>query len=466
MRAVDRAALGACGPVKSADRPCGLRTIGPVRRIAALAAFVLLAAPGPRATAAPTSDPRDALLLARAERVGRNVATRHLTPEGLLAYAHRHGATGAQLSHDALKMADTGIWSGCYAASLACRYAVTRDPEALALCRRAAAGLDLLSTATGVEGAISRAAGRPIPGDPLPDEVKPSPLGGGLAYRDDPSRDTLSGVVLGWTCLARFVDDPEVRAYAGRNLGAIARRLFRGGMAVRGPDGRTTKHGSLQRKIALVFDNGSHASIGAAAVLAGMRWSGDRDLADAWSRLCDDGWDDAVDAQHTWVGGKALSASNVNMAHLALLVLALEDTGKAKRNALEAMREFRRATRGWHNGGLLACALLAGVAVDRDAMVEELRETLLDLPAGEVPWVGGQPVERGMPVPLERRPVSVWTWKQDPDRELVAAPDMRLDPERTFTRADYLFAYWLARAAGELAPDGPRPASVPPPPPR
>lgn len=439
--------------------PCGLRRIRPVRRAAVLVGLALLVAAGPRAAAAPSGDPRDAMLLARAERVGRNVATRHLTPEGLLAYAHRHGATGAQLSHDALKMADTGIWSGCYAASLACRYAVTRDPEALALCRRLAAGLDLLSTATGVEGAISRAAGRPIPGEALPDAVKPSPLGGGLAYREDPSRDTLAGVVLGWTCLARFVDDPEVRAYAGRNLGAIARRLFQGGMRLRDVDGRTTEHGALDRKVALFVDNGSHAAIGAATVLSALRWSGDRDLAVAWSRLCDDGWDDAVDAQHTWVGGKALSASNVNMAHLALLVLALEDTGKAKRNAMEALREFRRATRGWHNGGYLACALLAGVQVDRGAMVEELRATLLAMPATEVPWVGGQPVERGKPVPLERRPVSVWTWKQDPDRELLAMPGMRPDPERTFTRADFLFAYWLARAAGVLDP-APAPASA------
>src|SRR5882672_3866866 len=78
-------------------------------------------------------DARDRLLYERAVRVGRNVATRHVTPEGLLAYEHRQGATAAQLSHDGVGMADTAIWSGCYAASVACRYAVTHDPEALAL---------------------------------------------------------------------------------------------------------------------------------------------------------------------------------------------------------------------------------------------------------------------------------------------------------------------------------------------
>jgi len=38
-----------------------------------------------------------------------------------------------------------------------------------------------------------------------------------------------------------------------------------------------------------------------------------------------------------------------------------------------------------------------------------------------------------------------------------------LDPEWTFTRADFLFAYWLGRAAGALTPDvEPAPAVVPP----
>src|SRR5262245_37521014 len=99
------------------------------------------------AGAGPRTDPRDRMLYDRALRVGRNVATRHLSPEGLLAYEHRVNATPEQLSHDTLQRADTGIWTGCYAASVACRYAVTKDPEALALARRLAAGLDLLSTA-------------------------------------------------------------------------------------------------------------------------------------------------------------------------------------------------------------------------------------------------------------------------------------------------------------------------------
>jgi hypothetical protein len=47
-----------------------------------------------------------------------------------------------------------------------------------------------------------------------------------------------------------------------------------------------------------------------------------------------------------------------------------------------------------------------------------------------------------------------------------------LDPDWTYTRADFLFAYWLARAAGVCVPGPsepqagtPPPSFVPPPPP-
>lgn len=412
---------------------------------------------GPRPT-----DPRDAMLLARAERVGRNVVERHLTPEGLLAYIHRRDATPAQLSHDCLDRADTAIWSGCYAASVACRYHVSRDAASLALARRVAAGLEMLSKVTGVEGAIARSAGRAIPGEPLGPKVVPSPLGGGFMYRRDASRDALSGIVLGWTCLAKFVDDAEVRYVAGRNLEAIARRLYKGGMAVREPGGEKTKHGDIDAHVG-PFENGSHAAIGSAAILAGARFSGAQDLWDAWDRLCDKGWDDAIDGQQTWVGGKVLHASNVNMAHHGLLVVALLDEGRAKRNAMAALREFRRASDGWGNAGLIAMALLAGQQVSRDESVAELRRTLLAMPAQEVPWKGTWIEERRGPVPFDRRPINCWAWKQDANREEMGRETAVLDPKDTFTRADYLFAYWLARAAGELTP-GPADPTLPPPP--
>jgi hypothetical protein len=377
-----------------------------------------------------------------------------VSPEGLLAYEHRIGATPEQLSADTLNRADVAIWTGCYAASLACRYAVTKDREALAEARRIAAGLDLLSAATGEPGAISRSVGVPIQGEPRKGTIRPSPLGGGLHYRADPSRDSLTGIVLGWSLLARYVDDPEVRAYAAKNLVAIARRLFHRGMNLRDVDGDITTYGRLDHRVGpgRLLENGSHAAIGLACVTAAAVHGRDPRLVEAVRHLHDKGWDDAVDAQWTFLGEPVTSASNLNMAHLALLCLALDAQGRPQRNAMAALRELRRKTCGWQNGGYLACALLAGQRIDRERTVAELRATLLSMPASEVEWAGTQKLEQPSPVPIALRPTSVWAWKQSPFEMEVGREGARPSAERTFTRADFLFAYWLARAAGELSP--------------
>jgi hypothetical protein len=399
-------------------------------------------------------DPRDRLLEERALRIGRNVSARHVTPEGVLAYVHRRDATPAQLSADALKRADTAIWTGCYVASLACRYGVTRDPVALAEARRVAAGLDLVTSgATGTEGCLCRSVGRPIAGEEGATDCRVSPRADGLHYRADPSRDTLSGVVLGWSMLARYVDDPEVQNLARRSLLSIARRLYGDGMHVRDVNGRVTSHGRLEPKAVLgIFENGESASIGLAAILEGAVWNDAPDLWDAWRRLDRKGWVDAVDAQWTELGDTVESASDRNMVHMALLCLGLDAKGKPQRHAMAALRDMRRHTRGWQNGGFLSCALLAGQEVGRAESVAELREALLGMPADEVPLRGTTKVEVHEPVPTALRPNGEWLWKSSSFRFEEGREDARPDPTTTFTRADFLYAYWLARAAGELSP--------------
>lgn len=423
--------------------------------VVVLSAVGAVCSPPSRARAAdpvPSGDPRDRLLAERAVRVGRNTVARHLTPEGVLAYQHRPDATPAQLSADAVKMADTAIWTGCYAASLACRWHVTREPEALALCKRVAAGMDLLSRATGVEGCISRSVGRPIPGEDPGRETRASPLGDGLCYRGDPSRDSLTGLVLGWDFLARFCDDPEVHAVAVRNLGAIARRLYAGKMSIRDVDGKVTTYGELSAKSALIFENGMYSAIGLSAMLAALIWDKGDDLLRAWKKLDKDGWQDALDAQYLWLPAKVRSASNMNMTQMALTVICVEDLGKPKKLALSTMREFRRFTRGRQNGGYLALYLMSGNGLYRDEVREELRQTLTDMPPYERGWADTEVVKRFDLVPIARRQVVDWAWKVESISEQLITSASRPDPDMTFSRADWLFAYWLARGAGELAP--------------
>ena len=336
------------------------------------ALLVPLAALAPAgADAYGSPDPRDRGLAERARRVDRNTLSRHISPEGVLAYRHRPGATPDELSVDILPEDDTGIWTGAYAAAMACRWHATRDPEALLVCRRLAAGLDLLSRATGLEGCISRSVGRLAPGAAPGERIVSSPLGGGLCYRRDPSRDTLAGVTLGWWFLHKYVEDPEIRAYASRNLGAIARRLWDGKMKLRDADGRVTKYGVLEAKSGFVFENGPYAAIGLATILAGKAVDPCPELRSRVAKLREDGWVHALDAQYTWFGGHITTASNLNTVHMALLVLSTVGEPRVQKNAGRALRTLRDASRGWQNGGLLSMCLLSGHAPDRAAMVEE-----------------------------------------------------------------------------------------------
>ncbi len=397
-------------------------------------------------------DPRDRTLAERARRVDQNTVARHISPEGVLAYRHRPGATPDELSVDILPEDDTGIWTGAYAAAMACRWHATRDPHALLLCRRLAAGLDLLSRATGLEGCLSRSVGRLAPGAAPGERIVASPLGEGLYYRRDPSRDTLAGVTLGWWFLHKYVEDPEVRAYASRNLGAIARRLWDGKMKLRDADGRVTKYGVLEAKSGFVFENGPYAAIGLATILAGKAVFPCGELDRAWAKLREDGWVHALDAQHTWLGGHITTASNLNMVHMALLVLATVGEPRVQKNVGRALRSLRDKSRGWQNGGLLSMCLLSGHAPDRAAMVEELRQTLTGMPPSEqaMIYVAQQP--DGPIVPIWMRPNDTWQWKVE-SSHVPLEPDRAVpDPKRTHTRADWSFAYWLARAAGELDP--------------
>jgi hypothetical protein len=72
----------------------------------------------------------------------------------------------------------------------------------------------------------------------------------------------------------------------------------------------------------------------------------------------------------------------------------------------------------------------------------------------ERPWDGTDRVKARGFVPIERRPTSVWNWKADPYSEEagLGLPTATPSREKTYTRADFLFAYWLARAGGGLEP--------------
>lgn len=436
-----------------------------------LLALLLTAAParggdpaqrGPRAPVAAPAGRTDAQLAAKAARLQARMRT-HLSPEGLLAYEHRVGATPAQLSEDVLHLSDAAIWTGCYAAAQACRWHVTREPGALEELRLLAGGLSMLERASGREGGLVRNVGRPLPGSSGFERSEPSPMGEGYWCRGDPSRDQLAGVVLGWAAIGRYVEDPALREAARLHLGRLARRLAADRMWLRDLRGRRAPYGELREDVEGLpwVRNGRHAAIGLAPFVAAAALDPqDAGLQRELARLLEDGWHRALPEQFTWL--QDLQApSSVNMSMLALLVLRLHPRGVVAGQALEGLGRLRAATIGWWNAGFCACALLGGLEHRRSWAVDELRAVLHAMPEDEVPparW--SERRERVLPNIVQRGPTH-WAWKDELGLWRDVAPGT---PPGTVshTRADWLFAYWLARAAGELDPAGAAPGAPAP----
>lgn len=415
--------------------------------------------PGPGRPIWPQPGQKDCQLYEKAMRIQARM-WRHLSPEGLLVEIHRSNATPAQLSHDAIALGDAAIWTGCYAASQAARWHVTRDPDALAQVRHLARGLAALTAVTGQPGCLSRSVGRPIPGETAYAEAAISPTGSGLRFRSDASRDQLSGITLGWALIGHWVDDPEIRALARAELKAIAIRLWHHGMWIVDYGGKRTEYGELRADVrGLPFvRNGPLASIGLAAIVVGSELNPECDLLrKVVRRLCDkEEWDRALSEQHTFFAS-FLSNTNVNMVTLSLLALALSAEGNASYRAGMGMKVLRRASVGWWNAGICACYLLGNSTMDRRPLIGEIRATLHAMPEQDAPPARYQRwLEREI-VPIQHRSiVSGWAWKEAVCLRVTPQPASPLDPNLTNTRADFLFAYWIARAAGALQPrEGP-----------
>ncbi len=458
-------------------------------RLAALVLLLLCAALGPSAEAYPRKGggfgpgkpifPKrgrtDAMLYAKAMRIQARMWW-HLSPEGLLVDYHPQKADDEMLSHYALTLSDAAMWTGCYAASQACRWHVTRDPDALEQVRHLSKGLAMLSDVTGVPGRFGRNAGRIlkdksriVPGSLPLEKIIGSPAIEGMAFRPDVSRDQLAGLTLGWACILRFVDDAEVQALAKEQIRWIARRLWDDGMWLRDYAGRKTKFGDLRRDVKIIgVGNGQNAAIGLAPFAVATAVHDDQHVLAEYLELCRSRYREALDDQHTWLR-PAMTASNVNMRHVALLSTRLwAKDPKAQHHARKGLEALHKATRGWWNAGYCACQLLGGVAGGRrPGIIAELRAVLHIMSEREIPKLQiREYTVRRIATIREREGHQSWAWKARLNLVREPLPNSPDHPTLTLTRADWLFAYWLARASGEIKPQtgpgaGPQPQVCP-----
>lgn len=410
--------------------------------------------PGPQKPIWPPKDTNDAQLYRKACTIQARM-WQHLSPEGLLIVSHPRGADGAGLSREALFRSDACMWTGCYAAAQACRWYVTRDPDALAQVRFLAKGLKALHDVTGSWGHFARNVGRPTkPGEG--EQVTASPKWKGYWFRSDVSRDQLAGITMGWYFIHRFMEDPELKRMAALEMRAIALKLYQDKMWLRNHLGHQTEFGELRPNVKyLPFQkNGSFAAIGLATLVAAADLNpGDADVARALRRLDQRGWDEALPTQNTQITS-LVNSSNVQMTMISLLVIALSDQrgGKPRHYAKKGMLSLRRATVGWWNAAFCAMCLLGDVPTDKRTLRGEFRASLHGLPDAEQPRRLVKQWRARKAAPIWMRQPSSWYWTNDVTWHHQWEPAKEPGPRVVWTGADWLFAYWLGRAAQEFKP--------------
>lgn len=423
--------------------------------------------PGPAKPLRPRAGMTDAMIYAKAMKLQAQMWW-HISPEGLLVYRHTRNAGPAQLSHESINRADAAIWTGAYAGAQACRWHITRDPDALAQTRALASGLANLMIVTGTPGRLARNVGVPIPDFSLPHKfegpVEASPAGNGWHSRIDVSRDQLAGVVFGWAMIGRYCRDiPDLLFKAKTQMSAIAYELHGSRMWMRDRWGKKTKYGEMGTTAPgfPLIKYGARAAIGLAAIIVAADLNPeDSKLQSLVVHYDKEGWDSALEHQLTWLQ-QTVNSSDVNMVALGLTPIALSTRRtKEARFARKGVEKLRAATVGWWNAGTSAMFLISGHRNRRD-LADEIRVTLHRMPDGEHPRTLVRDFKRRAVAPIDQRQPSAWHWTNNVRHFHIWEPGGALGPEVMYTGADFLFAYWVARAAGALYPQS-GPGSHPP----
>lgn len=410
--------------------------------------------PGPQKPIWPPKGTNDAMLYEKACTLQAQM-WKHLSPEGLLIVSHPRGADGAGLSREALFRSDACMWTGCYAAAQACRWHVTRDPDALAQVRFLAKGMKALHDVTGSWGHFARNLGRPTkPGEG--EKVTRSKAMPGYWFRADVSRDQLAGLTLGWYFIGLYMQDPELKRLAAQQMRAIALKLYQDKMWLRDYRGTQMEFGELRPDVKFVpfRKNGALAAIGLATLIAAADLNPTCvDCARALRRLDQRGWDEALPTQNTELSS-LVNSSNVQMVTISLLVIARSGQrgGRPAHFAKKGMLALRRATVGWWNAGLCAMYLYGGMHGDKRTLRGEFRATLHALPDREMPRRLVRTWRARRVAPITQRQPSSWYWTNDVTHFHEWAPAEKQGPQVVWTGADWLFAYWIGRMAGEFRP--------------
>ncbi len=401
-------------------------------------------------------------LLEKAMQLEALIQKRHLTPDGLLAYGIGL-ASPASEEVTGMAFSDMAIWSGCYVAAQAFRYAVTGDAATESQVRRSIEGLHFLQAVTGKPGLLARGIKRWDERNP---EVGPEWHRGSGPFSNyqwlgDVSVDQVDGVIFGYAVAFDLMDDPALRQSIGIHVKAIADHLIDHGMTIQDVDGQRTKHGDLT---AGFFSEPLNALIALAVVKAAYHTTKDEKYQQQYLDLVRrQGYHKrAVRARDPWWETfTGVNHSDNNLAFLAYYTLL-----RYEEDPVLLGYYFRSLNRAWRvvrNEGnplftFIYDALVPIQQRDEQALAHA-EETLRFFPVDRRNYrVVNSTNPNGciafrkdrferkqacQPVPMNRRPSDAFEWKENPYR-LDGGGEGNLE----FSGVDYLLPYWMGRYHG------------------
>ena len=150
-----------------------------------------------------------------------------------------------------LSLPSTGLWTASYMASQSLRYAATGDPQAQENAAMAARGLHDLTMVTGVPGLYGRSYQKP--GIAYSGDVSGSPSWvasdapgyEGWYWNHDVSKDTMDGLMFGYSVALEFLDDEETLDLIRLDITAFIDHLVGNGLQIIDHTGEVTEHGRL-----------------------------------------------------------------------------------------------------------------------------------------------------------------------------------------------------------------------------
>ncbi|MCC7380417.1 MAG: hypothetical protein IT384_01200 [Deltaproteobacteria bacterium] len=398
---------------------------------------------------------------------------------------------------------NAGSWSAVYGASQAFRFAVTREPEALAQVKRILRGQETLLRITGVPGLLARAYVNPaLPGFPNEAQLYASYPNcdltaahckrwskvetgdyAGLLFKNDVSKDEYVGHVFALGAVAQLVDDVEVRDTAASLLREIAEHLIDHDLELTDIDGKTTAFGYLS-PISLNDFPGFNALLALSWLRTAAAVTQDARLERYYQSClvqddlssCERPAITTDDSYLVHLGAMGLDLdcmtnwNNHHMAQLAMFGLLQYERDPALRRRYQEV-----LARGlWDSGDPRP------MRVQENAMFTLFYEINRD-PASPPPDAELEqaicllkrfPVEKtqravdttrypevcrdrsdepltGVVIPLEERPIGNYLWKKNPYK-MLQEPE---EPRAVDSPEDFLLAYWVGRYFGIISPD-------------